>query len=89
MTEIANALKVPVETIKNYDEESTVMNIQNNFEGSNPNSAYINTNNSNCSISYADKWIEAIEEIKKLYERLLQSEREKVDMLREMISGKE
>ena len=88
MEEIAAALKVPVEVIKNFDDERAVMNIQNNYEGSNPNSAYVNTNNNNCSISYADKWVEAMEEIKKLYERLLQSEKEKVEMLQQLLETK-
>lgn len=82
LEEIANALKVPVDVIRNFD-ESTVMNIQNNYEGSNSGSL-----NNYGTIDYAGKWIEAIEEIKDLYERLLQSEREKVEMLNKLLEGK-
>ena len=32
-----------------------------------------------------DKWVEALEENKKLYERLLQSEREEVELLQSMM----
>jgi len=34
------------------------------------------------------EWVEALDENKKLYERLLQSEREKVEMLQEVLRGK-
>lgn len=35
-----------------------------------------------------DKYVEAIDENKKLYERLLQVEREKVELLQKMLDGK-
>ena len=35
-----------------------------------------------------DKWVEALDENKKLYERLLQSEKEKVELLQALL-GKE
>ena len=32
---VAKVLKVPVEAIKNFDEETAIVNIQNNYDGSN------------------------------------------------------
>ena len=83
---IAKALGVNSEAIKNLDEQATVYNvIQNNYEGSNnegPNSTY---HNYQCTFNPVDKWVEAIEENKKLYEELLKSEREKVAILEKVL----
>jgi hypothetical protein len=76
---------VPVEAIKNFDEEAAIFNIQNNYEGSNASASHINTNNNHCTINYADRWAEAIDEIKKLYERLLIAEKEKMDLLKQLL----
>ena len=87
LLEVANALKVPAEAIKNFDEEKAIYNIQNNYEGSNPNASNIGPSaymNYQCTFNPLDKYIEALEENKKLYERLLQSEREKVALLEKM-----
>lgn len=76
---VAKALGFPVEAIQNFDEEKVIYNIQNNYEGS---------NNSGANIGYSvtfnplEKLLEAYEENKKLYERLLQAEREKNELLR-------
>lgn len=87
MQEIANALKVPVEAIKNFDEESTVMNIQNNYEGSNPNSNNsVSQNIETFNFNPMEKLMEVIDENKKLYERLVQSEKEKVESLQQIIN---
>lgn len=77
LDQIAKALKIPVEAIKNFDEEKTVMNIQNNFEGANQgagaatiNSGPINgesTTNNECSFNPLDKLMETVEELKALY----------------------
>jgi transcriptional regulator with XRE-family HTH domain len=80
LTKVANALKVPEEAIKNFDEEKAINNIQNNYDN-----AIIHAGpaiNFQCTFNPIDKWLEVIEENKKLYERLLQSEREKVEILK-------
>ena len=84
LEQIAKTLKVPVDAIKNFNEEAAIYNIQNNYEGSNASASHINTNNNYCTINYADRWIEAIDEIKKLYERLLQAEKEKAELLQKI-----
>ncbi|MEX6689201.1 helix-turn-helix transcriptional regulator [Danxiaibacter flavus] len=85
LAEVAKALKVPVDAIKNFDVQDTIFNIQNNYEGSNTRDTQINTTNNDCTINYADRWLEAVDEIKKLYERLLQAEKEKVELMERML----
>jgi len=43
----------------------------------------------NCHFNPIDKWVEAMEENKKLYEALLKSEREKIALLEKVLAGKE
>lgn len=83
---IAAILKVPVDAIKNFTEENVVNIIQNNFEGSNTdnNGGSFSTNH-NCTFNPLDKYVEQVEENKKLYEALLKSEREKNVLLERMI----
>ena len=81
MEEIAGALKMPVEAIRNYDEEKTVMNIQNNFEGSNSNYSGMYQ----CTFNPLDKLMEVTDENKRLYERIIQLETEKNEMLQRML----
>jgi transcriptional regulator with XRE-family HTH domain len=71
LEDVAKALKVPVEAIRNFSEEATIYNIQHNHEGSNNNA---NMMNYQCNFNPLDKVIE-------LYERLLQVEREKNELL--------
>ena len=78
LTQVAKALKVPEEAIKNFDEEKAINIISSTF---NDNASIINTN-CTLNINPIDKWLEALDENKKLYERLLQSEREKVEILK-------
>jgi transcriptional regulator with XRE-family HTH domain len=87
LQQIADVLKVPEEAIKNFDEETAMMNIQHNYEGSNPNNhGTIGANNYN--FNPIDKLMEAMEEIKKLYEALLKSEREKNALLERLLAEK-
>ena len=72
LEQVARVLKVPVEAIKNFDEEAAIVNIQNNYEGSNNQGANMNYR---CTFNPLDKVVE-------LYERLLASEKEKVELLK-------
>ena len=73
LDQVAKILKVSPEAIKNFDEESVVNNINTFYD----QSAF----NFQCTFNPIEKWVEALDENKKLYERLLQSEREKVELL--------
>jgi transcriptional regulator with XRE-family HTH domain len=86
LSEVARALKVPEDAIKNFDEEKAIYNIQNNYEGSHNEGAQ--SNNSTFNFNPIDKLVELYDENKKLYERLLQAEKEKNDALRALIEKK-
>ncbi len=93
LEEIAKALKVPVAAIKNFDEQKTMMYIQNNYEGSNHSAGSVfsagDATNNACTFNPLDKLMETVDDLKalhaenkNLYERLLQSEREKIELLK-------
>lgn len=83
LQQIADVLKVPVEAIKNFDEEQAIHNIQNNYDSSVVNAGP--TINYKCDFNPLDKWAEEIAENRRLYERLLQAEKEKMDLLQKML----
>ncbi len=82
LEKIATALKVPVESIKNFTEETTI-NIISSTLHDNAGSIF-----NNAVFNPVEKWIEVLEENKKLYERLLQSEKEKVALLEKILAEK-
>lgn len=81
LDKIAKALKVPTEAIKNFDAETAIYNIQNNYEGSNASAtnvgpaAYMNYQ---CTFNPIDKIVE-------LYEALVKSEREKIELMQKIL----
>ena len=81
--EIAEALGVAPEAIKNFDDETVFNQINNTLHDH--SSLH---QNYQCTINPMEKWLEAIEENKKLYEELLKSEREKVAMLEKLLDKK-
>ena len=85
LLQVAEVLKVPAEAIKNFDEEAAIYNIQNNYEGS-TGSVGVENQNYNCTFNPLEKYFEAMEENKKLYERLLQAEKEKNDILQTLLN---
>ena len=82
LQQVAKVLKVPVEAIKNFDEEKAINIISNTFHDTNGLINY------NPTFNTIDRWIEALEENKKLYERLLEAEKEKNELLQKMLDGK-
>jgi transcriptional regulator with XRE-family HTH domain len=75
LEQISKILGVSTEGIKNFNEEAVFNYIQNNYEGATGNYSGLY----NCQFNPLDKLIELFEENKKLYERLLESEKEKTD----------
>ena len=73
---IAQALGVTAEGIKNFNEEAVFNIIGNNYHDNSSSVQY------QCTFNPIDKLIEVYEENKKLYEQLLQSEREKIEILK-------
>ena len=81
LQQIAEHLKVPVEAIKNFDEETAIFNIQNNYEGSNL------THSSNYQYNYKPSF-NPVDKIVELYQALVDSEKEKVRLLQELLDKK-
>jgi transcriptional regulator with XRE-family HTH domain len=80
LEKISAVLKIPVEAIKNFDEEKAINIISNTF-----NDQAINMNYQ-CNFNPLEKFIEQVEKNEKLYEALLQSEREKVALLEKILN---
>ena len=75
LLEVAKALGVSTEAIKNFSEEA-VINYFANFYDNSSNSGAIHANN--CSFNPLDKVVE-------LYERLVQAEKDKVEYLEKLL----
>ncbi|MBL7704384.1 MAG: helix-turn-helix transcriptional regulator [Taibaiella sp.] len=94
LQKISALLKIPVEAIQNFDEEQAVNIIANTVNTVNDN-ATGQVFQINPTINTSEKWMEALEEIKKLneekialYERMLQQQREMIEKLEQLIKGK-
>ncbi|OXA83954.1 helix-turn-helix domain-containing protein [Flavobacterium hercynium] len=83
LIEVAKALGVTVEAIKNFSDEAAI-NYFNTFNES-PNNYFGLTS---CTFNPLDKLMETVDENKKLYERLLQAEKEKVKFLENLLKEK-
>ena len=81
LEEIAKALGVTTDAIKNFSEESVLNIISNSFH----DNSVLNGVLYNPTFNPIDKLVEAYEENKKLYERLLQAEKEKVAYLEKLV----
>jgi transcriptional regulator with XRE-family HTH domain len=77
---IAKILGVTTDAIKNFSDEA-VVNYFNTFNQSVSSSNF--GHNNTCTFNPIDKLVEVFEENKKLYEQLLQSEREKIELLKQ------
>lgn len=81
LRQVAEVLKVPAEAIKSFNEETAINFFNSSFNGQFSGVNYHTTFN----VNPVEKWVEALEENKKLYERLLESEKEKVELLKKML----
>lgn len=84
LEKVARAMGVSAEAIKSFSDEAAI-NYINTFNDHSVNNGAVYAFNS--TINPLERWMEAIEENKKLYERLLQSEREKVELLQSLIKN--
>jgi transcriptional regulator with XRE-family HTH domain len=84
LQKVAEALDVSVEGIKSFSEEA----IFSYFNSFNDNKGQIYTGH-NCTFNPLDKVIALFEEKEKLYERLLQAEKEKVTYLEQLLNKKD
>lgn len=74
LQQVAAVLKVPVEAIKNFDEEKAINIIGNTV-----------TNHDNASVFSYYPTFNPIDKIVELYEKLVASEKEKVELLKKVI----
>jgi len=86
LAQVAKILGVTPEAIENFSEEA-VFNIINNTFTSHDTST-LHAINIHPTFNPVDKLIEAHEENKRLYERLLQAEKDKVTYLEELLRNK-
>lgn len=77
---------MPVEAIRNYDEEQAVNIIANTFNVE--KDAYIGNTNGTFNINPLDKLIQLHEEKIALYERMLKEKDEMIGRLERLIGGK-
>lgn len=82
LEKVAKVLGVSKEAIENFSEEG-IFNYFSNFYDNSTGQVY----NNNCTFNPLDKLLESVEENKKLYERLLQAEKEKVAYLEKLIKN--
>lgn len=81
LDKVASILGVTVEAIKNFSEEA-VVNYFSTFNDSSSNQGSVGSINQ-CTFNALDKLVELFEENKNLYERLLKSEQEKIELLKQ------
>ena len=87
LEDVAKALNIPKEAIQNFTEEAAFNIIGNTVTTVNDH-ATGQLFQFNPIINPIDKWVEALEENKKLYERLLAAEKEKVALLEKILEKK-
>jgi transcriptional regulator with XRE-family HTH domain len=86
LQQVSAVLKVPVEAFQNFDEEQVVNIVTNTFTDFKDNaSASPVAMNYQCTINTAEKWLEALEEIKRLNAELLKVKDEQIELLKGMV----
>lgn len=81
---IAKTLKVPVDAIKNFNEDATISIISNTFRDE--SAAYVQNYKNHFNL--IEKWIEVLEENKRLYQELLKEKEERINWLEKQLSNK-
>ncbi|OXG07420.1 DNA-binding XRE family transcriptional regulator [Flavobacterium araucananum] len=84
LAEVAKALGVTVEAIKNFSEDNMINYFNSFHDNSFTNGTAFSTNHY-CTFNPLDKLIEIFQEKEKLYERLLQAEKDKIEYLEKLL----
>lgn len=84
LQQISTALKIPAEAIQNFDEEQAVNIISNTFNDQSNGYNYYPTIN----VNPVEKWIEALEEIKRLNTELVKVKDEQIELLQQLLDKK-
>ncbi|GAA3755609.1 helix-turn-helix transcriptional regulator [Flavobacterium ginsengiterrae] len=82
LRQISNILKIPVEAFQNFDEEQAVNIISNTFNDQSNGYNYYPTFN----VNPVEKWLEALEEIKRLNLELLKAKDEQIKVLEKLLN---
>ena len=86
LIKIAEALKIPVEAIKNYSDDATINIVANTFQDDAMSGWY--AMHYQCTFNPLEKVIELYNDKVELYERMLKAEQEKVSLLEEVLKSK-
>jgi transcriptional regulator with XRE-family HTH domain len=85
---IGKVLGFPADVIKNYNEEATINNIQNNYEGSNSNANNVGVNH---QCYFNDALVEEnkrlLDEVKKLTDAWMKEKDERIALLERMLKN--
>ena len=81
LKQISTSLKIPVEAFKNFDEEQAINIISNTFNDQSNGYNYYPTFN----VNPIEKWLEALEEIKRLNLELLKAKEEQIKVLEKLL----
>ena len=84
LKQISNSLRIPVEAFQNFDEEQAVNIISNTFDDQSNGYNYYPTFN----VNPIEKWIEALDEIKRLNLELLKAKDEQIKILEKLLNVK-
>jgi transcriptional regulator with XRE-family HTH domain len=82
LKQISAVLKIPVEAFQNFDEEQAINFISNTFNDQSNGYNYYPTFN----INPIEKWLEALEEIKRLNLELLKAKDDQIKVLEKLIN---
>ncbi|KQM35784.1 helix-turn-helix domain-containing protein [Chryseobacterium sp. Leaf201] len=82
---IAKALEISVEALKNFSEDAFFNIISNTFNTNDNGIAILRTEIYQPTFNPLDKLLESYEENRKLYERLLETEKEKSRVIEELV----
>ena len=85
LEQIARTLKVPVDAIKNFNEEAANNYINTFNDNSTNNGAIIGYH---CTFNPLDKYVEAVEKNEKLYAALVKEKDEKISLLEKLLDEK-
>ncbi|MFH6996188.1 helix-turn-helix domain-containing protein [Flavobacterium sp. FlaQc-48] len=86
LVEVAKALGVSVEALKNFSDEAAINYFNNFYDNSGSQGSF--SHGPVFTFNPLDKLIEAYEENKKLYERLVQAEKDKVEFLQNILKDR-
>jgi transcriptional regulator with XRE-family HTH domain len=81
LAQVSEILKIPVEAFQNFDEEQAVNIISNTFNDQSNGYNYYPTFN----LNPVEKWIEALEEIKRLNAEIIRLKDEQIEIMKGML----